>query len=68
MANKNGIKHRLTKKEVLSIPKKLPKKTMQEVADEFGVSWQSIWYWVGRLRKSGIAVETRKRGKSPIIL
>ena len=60
--------NKLTKRQVLSIPKLLKKKTIGEIAKQFGVSWQNIWYWIGRLRKKGIKVVTGKRGARSKIL
>ena len=53
---------KLTKKQVLAIPKLLKSKSMTALAKEWGVSFQAIYYWVGRLRKKGIEVKTRQRG------
>jgi len=61
-------KDKLTKKQVFSIPKLLDKKSIGRIAKDFNVSWQAIWYWVGRLRKRGIKVKTRKRGSVSKIL
>lgn len=55
-------KNKLNKKQVFAIPKLLEKKSIGEVARKYKVSWQCIWYWIGRLRKSGVKVKTRSRG------
>ena len=59
---------KLTKKQVLSIPKLLKSKSMNKLAKEWEISPQAIYYWVGRLRKNGIEIITRKRGSKSIIL
>ena len=66
----SGIKKtdKLTKKQVLAIPRLLKKKkSIQKVADYYSVSWQAIWYWIGNLRNRGIEVETNKAGKRPLL-
>ncbi len=63
-----GIKNKLNKKQVFSIPKLLRKKTIGEVAEDYKVSWQAVWYWIGRLKKSGMKIETRKKGSVSKIL
>ena len=55
-------KDKLNKKQILAIPRLLKKNTIGGVAKKYNVSWQAIWYWINRLRKKGIKVETRKSG------
>ena len=55
-------KDRLTKKQVFAIPELLKKKTIGEVAKQYSVSWQGIWYHIQKLREVGVEVITRKRG------
>lgn len=62
------VKDKLTKKQVFAIPKILEKKSIGEIAEKYDVSWQAIWYWIGRLRKSGIKVKTRRKGAVSKIL
>ena len=61
-------KDRLTKKQVFAIPELLKKKSIGEIAKQYGVSWQSIYYWILRLREKGIEVHTRKQGSISKIL
>lgn len=56
------MKNKLTKKQVFKIPQMLKNKSIGEIAKDYNVSWQAVWYWIGRLKKAGIKVETRKRG------
>ncbi len=60
-------KDKLNKKQVLAIPKLLNKKPVQEIAEEYGVTYASIWYWIRVLRKKGYKVETRKRGSRGLL-
>jgi len=59
---------KLTKQQVLSIPKLLQKKCVREVAEDFGVTWQAVWYWIKRLRVAGVGIETRKKGQRSEII
>ena len=58
---------KLTRKQVLSIPKLLKRKNVREVAEHFGVSWQAVWYWIKKLRLKGIECKTQKRGSKSIL-
>jgi len=58
---------KLTEKQVLSIPKMLKTMSVGELATEWGVSWQAIWYWVDRLRKKGIKINTRPKGQTSFL-
>ena len=42
---------KLTKKQVLAIPKLLKSKSMTALAKEWGVSFQAIYYLFGRVKK-----------------
>ena len=53
----------LNKRQVLAIPDLLKKKSIGGVAKKYGVSWQAIWYHIGKLRSRGITVITRPKGK-----
>ncbi len=64
----NKYDRKMTRKQVLQIPKLLPKYSIEQVAIRFSVSWQAIWYWVKKLRESGIEVKTRKKGRKPLNL
>lgn len=55
-------KVRLSKEQVLSIPEKLKESTPGEIGIEFGVSRESIMYWIRKLRTKGVVLTTRKRG------
>ena len=60
---------KLTKKQVLAIPIFINKGyrgreyTIDMIAKRYGVTWQAIWYWIGRLRKDGYEIKTRKAGQ-----
>lgn len=56
--------HRLTKEQVLSIPKLLETKTQLDIARVFDVSRQSIVYWVARLKEKGQIINSKKGRKS----
>jgi len=58
---------KLTKKQVLSIPKLLKSKSMNRLAKEWEISPQAIYYWVKQLRKKGIVVKTRQRGQKSLL-
>lgn len=62
MFKANTLKNKLTKKQVFAIPKLLEKRSIGEVAKAYNVSWNAIWYWIQKLRVSGIEIKTRKRG------
>ena len=53
---------KITKKQVLAIPKLLETKNMSEVANLYNVSYQAVWYWVEVLKKKGFEVTTRPQG------
>ena len=57
------MKSKLTKQQVLAIPKLLEKKSVGEIAVKYQVSWTSIWYWIRKLRDKGIECKTRKKGR-----
>lgn len=59
---------KLKRAQVFAIPKLLEKQSVGEIADDFGVSWQAIWYWIIRLRSSGVVVKTRKKGQTGMVL
>ena len=63
------MKHtdKLTKAQVLKIPQLLKKKNVREVAELYNVSWQAVWYHIGKLRKNGVKIITRKRGQTSAI-
>ena len=56
---------KLSREQVIAIPALINKKKMSvgEVAHFYKVSWQCIWYWIGRLRKEGFKIKTRKKGQ-----
>ncbi len=58
---------KLSKKQVLAIPKLLEKNSIGKIAERYSVSWQAIWYWVGQLRKRGTEVKTRGKGQASIL-
>lgn len=58
---------KLTKEQVLAIPKLLRSKSMAEVGREYGVSFQAIWYWVKKLRQKGVGVRTRRKGQKGLL-
>ena len=55
---------KLSKNQVMAIPKHLLEKSIGEIAREYNVSWQAVWYWIGRMRAKGIKIKTRPRGKT----
>ena len=55
-------KDKLTKKQVFAIPTLIEKKSIGEIAEKYGVSWQAVMYHIRRLRENGVSVNTRKRG------
>lgn len=57
------MKNKLTKQQVLAIPKLLETKSVEEIAVKYQVSWTSIWYWIRKLRDKGIECKTRKQGR-----
>lgn len=59
---------KLTEKQVMSIPSLIndQKLSIGAVAKSFGVSWQCIWFWIGRLQKEGVKINKRKRGHQPL--
>lgn len=59
---------KLKKSQVLLIPKLLKNKSIGEVAEMFGVTWQAVYYWIKRLRENGYKIITRKKGQKSIIL
>lgn len=61
-------KDKISKEQVLNIPKLLNAMSMAEVARHYGVSDQAIYYWVRRLREKGVKVITRNRGCKSVIL
>lgn len=56
---------KLTKKQVMAILSLVNKKNLSigEIAKIYRVSWPAVWYWVGRLRKDGYKIKTRKKGQ-----
>ena len=61
-------KNKLTKKQVLDIPRLLKTMSMGEVARHYRVTDQAIYYWVRRLREKGVKIKTRKPGIMSVIL
>ena len=61
------VKVTLTKQQILNIPKLTPKKTAKEIATEYGISRDMVWYWIRKLRKKGIKVTTQSRGRKGIL-
>ena len=57
-----ATKDKLSKRQVYAIPKLLEKKSIGEVARQYGVTWQTIFYWVKRLRETGMEIKTRPPG------
>lgn len=64
---KNG---KLTREQIIAIPTLINKKELSvgDVAKLYGVSWQCVWYWCGRLKADGFKVKTRPKGYKKIIL
>lgn len=58
---------RLTKEQILRIPKMVLTMTFKEIGAEFGITADGVDYHVERLREAGIEVPTR-RGPRPIKL
>lgn len=58
---------KLTKEQVLSIPDMLKTNTIRVVALHFQVSPYAIFYWIRKLRKKGVVVETRPRGRAGLL-
>ena len=58
---------KLTKKQVLAIPKLLKRKSIGQIAEKYDVSWQAIWYWIGQMKKRGIKIITRKAGQKSLL-
>jgi len=59
---------KMTREQVLLIPKLLPENSIKQVAVRFNVTWQTIWYWVKKLREKGVDIKTKKRGREPLDL
>ena len=57
---------KISRRRVMAIPTHINKRGMSigEVAKLYDVSWQAVWYWIGRLRAEGFKVNTREKGQT----
>lgn len=58
---------KLTKEQVEKIPELLKRLNIDEVAVEYGVSWQAIWYWIRELRRRGVECHVGPKGRPPLL-
>lgn len=63
------MKNKLTKQQVLAIPKLLETKSVsvKEIAVKYQVGLATIWYWIRKLRDKGIECKTRKKGRMGLL-
>lgn len=66
------MRRKLTEKQIKSIPKMLEKKYIHEIASDFEVCRQTVTYWIGKLRESGVEIlenkfRSSKRGPKPLL-
>lgn len=68
MGNEKFRTMKLTKNQILEIPKLLETIKQKDIADKFGCHVQTIVYWVSRLKKEGKIKSSQKRGPRAINL
>jgi len=60
-------RNKLTKEQVMNIPKLLETCCVREVAEKYNITWQAVWYWVKKLRSKGIVIKTRSKGRKELL-
>jgi biotin operon repressor len=59
--------NKLTKDQVLAIPKLSQTMTVSDIARSYNVSWQAVWYWAKQLKDRGHDVRIRNRGRQSLL-
>lgn len=58
-----NLPKRLTREEILSIPKLIESMTDTQVAQKLGCSRHTVLRWVHKLKRYGVDVPERKKGR-----